>query len=650
MVSPKVSVIIPVWNSEKYLKKCLDSVIAQTYKNLEIICVNDGSTDKSLDILNEYAQRDKRIIVVTQENAGVSAARNNGLSVATGDYAAFVDSDDWLEANCYELAIRTALKNPDVELVQWCANVVNSRNADKKEYKANVEWFSGAFRNKQILSVNVAKRMFYTTWASLFRMDIIKNLQLRFKNYKYCEDLLFVTMYLSQVSKIYFMPDKLYNYVLAKDSATTMYSSRHNPKYYFQVNISEALDCYNFYKKIRRGQKFREIIFPRFFNTICWGYSNLPDSEKKQAQSKLTEFVSKLSPTKNWGWDVVFIRRRQFYRVDALKVPYRVFGNKLFGFSIYRNNKPRLHMKLFGLRISIPYQKLLYVRNFGKHKVYNLFGFKLKIRRKFKDKQFSTKDLAQYISNETIAANIIKEVHSKTFPRFKNCNTGKVAVIMASGPTMAYYRPIEGAVHIGMNKSYQNEKVKLDYLFVQDYEAVRSFIDDMMTYPTELFIGSYLSSELDWIHKCIIPERYRDRENVNRYFSAYSKNLCYPYLEYCGLMDFSSVAFPATQFAFYTRPQKIYLVGCDCSNAGYFDKSSAGAVDLSPLVRGWVQMKKYQETYFPDIEIISINPKGLRGVFREVYTHDYVDANPELFEEYEDIVYLEDLEKEAIYE
>ena len=93
----KISVIIPVYNVEKYLKRCLDSVINQTYKNLEIILVDDGSTDNSGKICDEYAKNDKRIIVIHKENGGVSVARNIGLDICTGDYVNFIDSDDWID-------------------------------------------------------------------------------------------------------------------------------------------------------------------------------------------------------------------------------------------------------------------------------------------------------------------------------------------------------------------------------------------------------------------------------------------------------------------------------------------------------------------------------------------------------------------------
>lgn len=102
MQQPLISVIVPVYNSELHLRKCLDSVTRQTYENIEIICINDGSTDNSLAILNEYAANDSRIVIQTQPNAGLSAARNAGLRIARGEWITGLDSDDWLENDTYE--------------------------------------------------------------------------------------------------------------------------------------------------------------------------------------------------------------------------------------------------------------------------------------------------------------------------------------------------------------------------------------------------------------------------------------------------------------------------------------------------------------------------------------------------------------------
>ena len=114
MKLPLLSVIVPVYNTAPWLRKCLNSIINQTYRNIEIICVDDGSTDDSLAVLQQYAVLDSRIKVIHQENAGVSVARNRGVEVASGDYVGFVDSDDSLACNAFEIIVPHMEAKPDV--------------------------------------------------------------------------------------------------------------------------------------------------------------------------------------------------------------------------------------------------------------------------------------------------------------------------------------------------------------------------------------------------------------------------------------------------------------------------------------------------------------------------------------------------------
>ena len=131
----KISVIVPVYNVEPYLERCLDSIINNTYRNLEIICVNDGSTDGCGAILDRYAQMDERFVVIYKENGGVSSARNRGLDVATGDYIAFVDADDWIHPQYFEIIeYNTRMKNYDAVI---CGIVRKSEMSTFEHY--NVE-------------------------------------------------------------------------------------------------------------------------------------------------------------------------------------------------------------------------------------------------------------------------------------------------------------------------------------------------------------------------------------------------------------------------------------------------------------------------------------------------------------------------------
>lgn len=132
---PLISVIIPVYNVERYLAQCLDSVIRQTYENLEIICVNDGTRDSSRKILGHYAEKDCRIVVIDQENQGLSGARNTGLLYTHGKYVMFVDSDDWIELETCEEAVRAAEKH-HADLVMWSY----AREYDQKSKEKYMFW------------------------------------------------------------------------------------------------------------------------------------------------------------------------------------------------------------------------------------------------------------------------------------------------------------------------------------------------------------------------------------------------------------------------------------------------------------------------------------------------------------------------------
>ncbi|MBR6126526.1 glycosyltransferase family 2 protein, partial [bacterium] len=116
----KVSIIIPVYNVEEYLEQCLESVKNQTYTDLEVLCINDGSTDNSLEILNRYAHEDSRFMVFSQENLGVSAARNKGIDLSTGEYILFLDPDDWWSEDIVEKAVNK-IEAENSEVVIFCS-------------------------------------------------------------------------------------------------------------------------------------------------------------------------------------------------------------------------------------------------------------------------------------------------------------------------------------------------------------------------------------------------------------------------------------------------------------------------------------------------------------------------------------------------
>lgn len=175
----KITVIIPVYNVENYLERCLKSILYNTYTNLEIICVNDGSTDNSKKILEDYSQRDKRVIVINKKNNGISSARNAGIKIATGEYIAFVDSDDWIHEKYFEYLIR-GIDTADLVICNYI-----------RSYKSGSVETDDAYRVQSISPIDVLKNKELKSyvWGKLFRHQLVD--EIRFSESEELEDSLY---------------------------------------------------------------------------------------------------------------------------------------------------------------------------------------------------------------------------------------------------------------------------------------------------------------------------------------------------------------------------------------------------------------------------------------------------------------------------
>lgn len=194
MEQPKISVILPVYNVEKYLEQCLDSICGQTLREIEIICVDDGSTDHSPEILRRYEQKDPRVRVCTQKNAGAGAARNYGISVAKGQYFSFLDSDDFFEPDMLEKAYNE-IKKENAQIVVFRSDQYHE---DKNEF-VQVNW---TLRKKAIppyrpvyhrtFTDNVFKVFVGWAWDKLFEREFVLKNKLTFQEQRTSNDMLFV--------------------------------------------------------------------------------------------------------------------------------------------------------------------------------------------------------------------------------------------------------------------------------------------------------------------------------------------------------------------------------------------------------------------------------------------------------------------------
>lgn len=218
MNSIKVSIILPVYNMEKYLNRCLNSILNQTFSDFEVIIINDGSIDNSLKICNKYAFNDKRIRVITIKNAGLSNARNLGIDKAKGEYIIFCDSDDWIEKDAIEILVNgIELKNCDMAISGYKMDFTyeefksisikgkNKLYKSKDEFMKEYSFFRGNY-------------LFGFVWNKIFRTSIIKKNKILFEKNVFCEDLYFIFKFIPKCKRINSINAELYHYMHQSNS------------------------------------------------------------------------------------------------------------------------------------------------------------------------------------------------------------------------------------------------------------------------------------------------------------------------------------------------------------------------------------------------------------------------------------------------
>ena len=204
---PKISIIIPVYNTEKYLVKCLDSLLYQSLEDIEIICINDGSTDNSQQILDNYAKKDKRIKVIHQDNKKQGAARNRGVEIATGEYIGYVDSDDWVDFDYYEELYYAAKKhNLDIALA---TNIRIGNGKTKKRLKIEKEQIAYSLQEKIDLCNQFNNEC---PTNKIYRRDFLLKNNIIWPEGVYCEDKIYTLKAVFWANGIVSVPDVNYYY------------------------------------------------------------------------------------------------------------------------------------------------------------------------------------------------------------------------------------------------------------------------------------------------------------------------------------------------------------------------------------------------------------------------------------------------------
>lgn len=262
--SELISVIVPVYNVEQYIGKCVESVFAQTYTNWELILVDDGSTDSSGRICDKYARQDDRVVAVHRQNGGASAARNYGLSMVQGKYVYFLDSDDWIVESTLK-SLYDFIKLECANMVYYDAYAVNEQNGSisKKHYSHKKQYPSkcGCNMMRELLS---NKEFHVAPWLLFYETAFLKEKMLSFKEGIIYEDMLFAYQSFVQAEKVAYLPQYLYYRRYRENSVMTSRISVHN--YDSAVQIYESVR--DFTNQLDKHLRIFEYVVKCSYNVI----------------------------------------------------------------------------------------------------------------------------------------------------------------------------------------------------------------------------------------------------------------------------------------------------------------------------------------------------------------------------------------------
>lgn len=282
-----ISIIVPIYNIQNYIQKCIDSILIQTYKNLEIILVNDGSTDHSLKIITDYIQKDNRIILVDKNNGGLSSARNAGIKKSQGSYIVFVDGDDYLHEdyikNLYDAIIKT-----HADMSVCGAEIVDTQGEKTNILATGNKYVEFIPFQKEIIAPHEVERRYYidnnsffyvVAWNKMYKREIFNDLC--YDENKIYEDEFLFQKLLRKCNTISFIPDKLYYYVQRNSGIT----SKKNVRFQFQL-ITEIFErrmaCY----EKEQESELKKLCCIKYLRQSITSYYYLDNKGKREIKAK----------------------------------------------------------------------------------------------------------------------------------------------------------------------------------------------------------------------------------------------------------------------------------------------------------------------------------------------------------------------------
>ena len=652
---PRISVICSAYNRQDYLEQCVNSILSQTFKNFELILIDNGSTDNTSNIVDNFAKKDKRVVAVhNPKGTTYGTALNQGISLAKGKYIGIVESDDWIDETMYEKLYNKIVEfDADVCLCSFTRLLPNMKRVNEEKL------LEFAPKNK-LFSIKNNPRMWYLhpcIWAKLYKKDILVKIGF-YKNERYLDQPFIAKLFVT-TDKLVCVPEYLYFYRQDNPNASSAVTKK-------DKSLIKIIDAYTEVKKILKKNKYyntyKEYIYYHATYVIKGWLNRIDDSYKKLYLKKAYKYYKDLRDDKDFTFKFFSLEEKTFVKSLLLKnyklIHYDKYCvKKMLGLPLYKSFVLKNIKKVYLLGCLIKNEEIgkdvvytSYLCNLFRREQHNLF-FRYYLLNIPIFQRVNLFQLAQQNSlTTTITKNVLQTelgrmievyaLHHKVFPQFKNIYRNKSIVVCGAGPSLNYYTALENCIHIGVNKVFQNPKLSLDYSFLTDYAVGKSYISQLMKYRPE-HCKKFLGQLLEQNHPMFIPSKWETEDEVFRYWvgeSTFNLNENFNYdLTSQVLPCFYSVIFQAISFALWTNPQKIYLVGCDANFAGHFDGSPMASAEKNwqniHHIRnydGWNKLKQFAKVYYPDTEIISINPVGLKGMFHDVYTEEYLNRCPEI--------------------
>ncbi len=358
----KVSIIMPVYNAAKFLDRSISALINQSYSNIEILCVNDGSEDNSLKILNKYAQKDCRVKVFNQENQGPAIARNMGLDNSTGEYIMFCDADDKYEPTMVEEMVQT-IQEQDVDLVVCDVNII--RDGSKRKIGKTNPYEKLAFKGKLDLDKekHIERKIHVFLWKKIFKKSLIDKYNIRFPDGLKSDDLVFIQEYILIAKTAYGLKRNLYNYYLTINSIMDK-ASQNKTKDYFDV-IFAFKNCLYFATNLSYISPDKITGLLKNMNARVLYWSRFVDKSELNIYVYLIYEMISLFNHKIEEKDfpiLYWAKNKDFFKVKQL----------ISDFNKKQPKKLSLAEKIFSIRNSFD----------SKHKIFTVAGCSIKIKRK----------------------------------------------------------------------------------------------------------------------------------------------------------------------------------------------------------------------------------------------------------------------------